>query len=476
MRASAGSSTTCRRRSSSCSRRGSTRRCRSAPSAPAASCSSCAPTTCASPPRKRTSSSTGGSASGSSDSDVELLVARTEGWPAGIYLAALSLADNPDKAGLVRAFDGTSAHVVDFLSTEVLSAYEPELQAFMLSTSVLERLCVPLCDAVLGERVSAAALETLERTNLFLLPLDDQRRWFRFHHLFTQLLRVELERRNPELVPRAAPACLRLAQRVGHHGGGDPPRDGRRRVRRSRRPDRRDVGVLRQRRPHVVGARVAAALPGRGARRRPAAAAGERVDRRAARRGGGMREALARYRALGGEDEGPLPDGFASLESSVSVLRAAFAWGDVAATLEVGARSAELEGRGVAVAAGGHVVARVGPLLQRRARRGRALAQRDRRARAGHRAVGGRQRGDRRPVADGGHARRPRRADAAGARGARHGARARPARRARGRRGAHRLRRGAGGGRAARGGAARSSSAASSCAGCGRSRSTSPTA
>src|SRR6188472_1725780 len=93
--------------------------------------------------------------------DVELLVARTEGWPAGIYLAALSLTGKDDKPALVRAFDGTSAHVVDFLSTEVLDGFDPELQAFMLRTSVLERLCVPLCDAVVGERVSAVALESL---------------------------------------------------------------------------------------------------------------------------------------------------------------------------------------------------------------------------------------------------------------------------------------------------------------------------
>ena len=83
--------------------------------------------------------------------DVALLVARTEGWPAGLYLAALSLAGKADKHALVRAFDGTSAHVVDFLAGEVLAGYEPELQTFMLRTSVLERLCAELCDAVLGQ-------------------------------------------------------------------------------------------------------------------------------------------------------------------------------------------------------------------------------------------------------------------------------------------------------------------------------------
>ena len=70
----------------------------------------------------------------------------------------------------------------------------------MLRTSVLERLCAPLCDAVLDERTSAATLDALARTNLFLLPLDDRRRWFRFHHLFAQILRVELEQREPALV------------------------------------------------------------------------------------------------------------------------------------------------------------------------------------------------------------------------------------------------------------------------------------
>ena len=153
---------------------------------------------------------------GLSTPDVELLVARTEGWPAGIYLAALSLAGSDDRHGLVRAFDGTTAHVVDFLATEVLAAHGPDLQRFMLRTSVLERLCAPLCRAVLGEPGSSRALEELARTNLFLLPLDDRGRWFRFHHLFAQILRVELERREPGLVPDAASPRVRVARRARH--------------------------------------------------------------------------------------------------------------------------------------------------------------------------------------------------------------------------------------------------------------------
>jgi ATP/maltotriose-dependent transcriptional regulator MalT len=276
--------------------------------------------------------------------DVELLVARTEGWPAGIYLAALSLAGKPDKPALVRAFDGTSAHVVDFLSSEVLGAYEPQLQAFMLRTSVLERLCVPLCDAVLGETVSAGALASLERMNLFLLPLDDQRRWFRFHHLFAQLLRVELERREPERV-----AELHRRAYEWHHASGTTEEAIRHAV---------AAGAFTEAGQLIAETWVFYVNAGRTSSvldwlvRIPAEVL--EADRRlllvtawvSALRGeeAGMREALARVRELGGLEEGPLPDGFGSLGSSVSVLGAAFAWGDVGAVLTEGARSAELEG------------------------------------------------------------------------------------------------------------------------------------
>ena len=127
------------------------------------------------------------------------------------------------------------------------------------------RRCATRCSSGSG---SAAALESLARSNLFLLPLDDQRRWFRFHHLFAQLLRVELERREPAAVAGAAPARVRVARRVRHDRRGDPPRRRGARVRRGRRADRRDVGPLRQRRPDVVRPRLAAALP-RGDRSTP---------------------------------------------------------------------------------------------------------------------------------------------------------------------------------------------------------------
>ena len=91
--------------------------------------------------------------------------------------------------------------MVDFLVTEVLQAHDPPAQALMLRTSVLERLSGPLCDAVLEQEGSAAMLDALSRSNLFLVPLDDEGGWYRFHHLFAQLLRVELEQREPGLAP-----------------------------------------------------------------------------------------------------------------------------------------------------------------------------------------------------------------------------------------------------------------------------------
>jgi LuxR family transcriptional regulator, maltose regulon positive regulatory protein len=274
--------------------------------------------------------------------DVELLVARTEGWPAGIYLAALSLAGAEDKHGLVQAFDGTSAHVVDFLVGEVLSAHPPELQAFMLRTSVLERLCAPLCDAVLGEPGAVEALDALERTNLLLLPLDDRRRWYRFHHLFAQLLRAELERREPELVGELHRRAFAWHSAFGttdeaiHHAVS--------------------AGAFGEAGALIARTWVHYANGGRTASvndwlaRIPEEAMDARVLLAKAwvealrGREDEMRAAVARVRALGSLGDGPLPDGFASIESGLSVLSATFAWGDVSAILAHGARSAELEG------------------------------------------------------------------------------------------------------------------------------------
>jgi LuxR family transcriptional regulator, maltose regulon positive regulatory protein len=139
---------------------------------------------------------------------VAALGDRTEGWAAGLQLAALSLRDQPDPDAFLGAFAGTHRYVLDYLSEEVLDRQPESLRAFLLETSILERLSGPLCDAVTGRSDSQDLLEELERANLFLTPLDAQRHWWRVHQLFGDLLRARLGRaegaRLPELHRRAA--------------------------------------------------------------------------------------------------------------------------------------------------------------------------------------------------------------------------------------------------------------------------------
>jgi LuxR family maltose regulon positive regulatory protein len=133
--------------------------------------------------------------------DVELLAERTEGWAAGLYLAGLSLRGRQDPGAFVASFHGDNRHVADYLGTEVLAGQPEQIRTFLLRTSVLERLSGPLCDALLETEGSAEILGELERSNLFLVPLDDHRQWYRYHHLFAQLLGLELGHRQPGLVP-----------------------------------------------------------------------------------------------------------------------------------------------------------------------------------------------------------------------------------------------------------------------------------
>jgi LuxR family maltose regulon positive regulatory protein len=132
-----------------------------------------------------------------SDRTVELLVSRTEGWPAGVYLAALSFARRSRPEELIESFAGDDRHIVDYLSSEVLSDQPPEIREFLLRTSVLEQLCGPLCNAVSEVEDSARLLERIERQNLFLIPLDTTRTWYRYHRLFADLLRHELALSDP---------------------------------------------------------------------------------------------------------------------------------------------------------------------------------------------------------------------------------------------------------------------------------------
>ena len=143
--------------------------------------------------------------------DVQALAERTEGWVAGRQLAGLRLAspgvqNRVDRHGFIRAFAGSHHYVLEYLTDEVLSGQPQDVQQFLMCTSVLGRMCADLCDAVLDfpgstQRRSQAVLEGLYRANLFLFPLDDDHRWYRYHHLFADLLRMRLQETAPELLP-----------------------------------------------------------------------------------------------------------------------------------------------------------------------------------------------------------------------------------------------------------------------------------
>ena len=131
--------------------------------------------------------------------EVERLLERTEGWPAGLYLAALSLRGRTDASEFITEFAGDDRHLVDYLTAEVLGGQSDDMREFLLATSILDRFTASLCDAVTRSRSSAQTLRKIETSNLFLVPLDDRRQWYRYHHLFAELLRHELRVAQPEL-------------------------------------------------------------------------------------------------------------------------------------------------------------------------------------------------------------------------------------------------------------------------------------
>jgi ATP/maltotriose-dependent transcriptional regulator MalT len=132
---------------------------------------------------------------------VAALEARTEGWIAGLQLAALSMQGRSDIAGFVSAFTGSHRYIVDYLTEEVLHQHPEPIRTFLLQTSLLDRLNGSLCEAVTGRQDGQTTLEHLEQANLFLLPLDDERHWYRYHHLFAEALRFRLTQAQPDLLP-----------------------------------------------------------------------------------------------------------------------------------------------------------------------------------------------------------------------------------------------------------------------------------
>jgi LuxR family maltose regulon positive regulatory protein len=135
-----------------------------------------------------------------SAADVAALEEVTEGWIAALQLAALSMRDREDISGFVETFSGSNRHVLDFLAEEVLERQPAGMSEFLLKTSVLERMHAPLCDALTGRSDGQQMLERLEHDNLFVIALDDERRWYRYHHLFADVLRSRLQGEQPERI------------------------------------------------------------------------------------------------------------------------------------------------------------------------------------------------------------------------------------------------------------------------------------
>ena len=158
-----------------------------------------------------------------SEQDVLRLLARTEGWAAGLQLAALRLRDRPDRSDFIERLTGADWHIVNYLGEEVLATQPAEVRDFLLVTSVLNRMCAPLCDALTGRADGTGLISEIYRANLFLVPLDDEHRWFRYHHLFGGLLRHELARTAPDRPPALHQRAARwyadhgdAAEAIGH--------------------------------------------------------------------------------------------------------------------------------------------------------------------------------------------------------------------------------------------------------------------
>jgi LuxR family maltose regulon positive regulatory protein len=147
--------------------------------------------------------------------EVDKLAASTEGWAAGLQLAALSWRQHDDLSQRVSAISGSDRYILDYLVEEVLQRQTEDVQTFLLETAILDRLSGPLCDAVTGQTHGQTMLERLERSNLFVVPLDTTRQWYRYHHLFADLLRDRLGHWQPDLIP-----VLHRRAAEWYHGGG----------------------------------------------------------------------------------------------------------------------------------------------------------------------------------------------------------------------------------------------------------------
>ena len=273
--------------------------------------------------------------------DLADLVRRTEGWPTGVYLAAVALRGHPSPGDFIRQFTGDNRFVADFLAEEVLSRQPAEIRQFLTRTAVLGQFCAPLCDAVAGTPNATAIIETLERENLFVVSLDETRRWFRYHKLFAQVLRSRLARTEPDMVLTLHERASAWHQAEGRPGeaidhalaAGDVPRA---------------VGLIANNWHACVSAGETRtvlgwtrSLPGNQIAANPLAAhcaawAAAHSDEP---------EALRRWIPAieAGGQQGPLPDGMRSFTSSAALLRGVYGFDGLRVMRDSACLAVELE-------------------------------------------------------------------------------------------------------------------------------------
>jgi len=280
--------------------------------------------------------------------DVGVLVDRTEGWPAGLYLAALSLRRSKDRHRYVAGFGASNRHVIDYLEAEVLAAHDPSDVELMVRCSVLDRLSGPLCDFVLERRDSGEVLHRLARSNLFVVPLEDDSESYRFHPLFAQLMRVELGRLDPTVavgLKRRAYTWHRregnTAEAIGYAIEAQLFAEASELLATSW------IHWINAGRYSTVLAWIAhfpdVALNG-DVRLLLVQAWAHSLSRSRAE----AAASIARIEELIEQDAGPLPDGFSSAAASLATLQGTFSWGDYDLGYAQARRAAELEGRGSA--------------------------------------------------------------------------------------------------------------------------------
>jgi len=273
--------------------------------------------------------------------DLSVLLERTEGWPAGIYLASLTLRMREDKHAFIASYGGTNRYVVDLLGEEVLAGLHEEVREFLLMTSVLEKMTGPLCDAVVGREDSAMLLRELARSNLFVVPLDEQGEWYRYHHLFSELLLYELRSSRPELVPVLRGRASAWLEGAGFFEGA---------IRQAIvAADYKRVGVLITRHWYAyVSAGQGTTVEGwlESLPEEPTAHDAALLLVRAwicilSGRSEDGERLLTLAESI--PYEGPLPDGTASVEAGVAIPRAIFGLGGVRNTLQAARRAVALE-------------------------------------------------------------------------------------------------------------------------------------